>query len=145
MALAEHEQYNAERDKTKWKLDNTTVRAPVSGTILTKGAEDEKQAIAAHSVEDKLWAGKFDELLIRYPVPLKGGASEQRLALNWLFPNFNRKELKEGQTIRAVVTERFVAHGKTVSQEVVSKVTNTELFLCFCQAENERRYPTCAS
>jgi HlyD family secretion protein len=39
MALAEHEQYSAERDKAKWKLDNTTVRAPVSGTILTKKAE----------------------------------------------------------------------------------------------------------
>jgi HlyD family secretion protein len=39
MALAEHEQYSAEREKCKWKLDTTTVRAPVSGTILTKKAE----------------------------------------------------------------------------------------------------------
>ncbi len=38
-ALAEYDQYVAERDKNKWKLDNTTVRAPVSGTILTKRAE----------------------------------------------------------------------------------------------------------
>jgi HlyD family secretion protein len=39
MALAEHQQYAAERDKAKWRLDNTTVKAPVSGTILTKKAE----------------------------------------------------------------------------------------------------------
>lgn len=38
-AKAEHEQFMAEREKAKWKLDNTTVRSPVSGTILTKKAE----------------------------------------------------------------------------------------------------------
>lgn len=38
-AKAELDQYEAELDKAKWKLDNTVVRAPVSGTILTKRAE----------------------------------------------------------------------------------------------------------
>ena len=38
-ALAEYDQYVADREKAKWRLDNTTVRAPVSGTILTKKAE----------------------------------------------------------------------------------------------------------
>jgi HlyD family secretion protein len=38
-AKAEYDQLVAERDKAKWRLDNTTVRAPVSGTILTKKAE----------------------------------------------------------------------------------------------------------
>jgi len=38
-ALAEYDQYVAETEKAKWRLDNTTVRAPVSGTILTKKAE----------------------------------------------------------------------------------------------------------
>ena len=38
-AKAEHEQAEAELAKAKWKLDNCTVRSPVSGTILTKKAE----------------------------------------------------------------------------------------------------------
>lgn len=38
-ALAEYDQYVAETAKAKWRLDNTTVRAPVSGTILSKKAE----------------------------------------------------------------------------------------------------------
>jgi HlyD family secretion protein len=42
-AKAEHEQIVAERDKNKWRLDNTIVRAPVSGTILTKRAEKGNQ------------------------------------------------------------------------------------------------------
>lgn len=42
-AQAEYEQIVAERDKAKWKLDSTTVRAPVSGTILTKKAEKGNQ------------------------------------------------------------------------------------------------------
>jgi HlyD family secretion protein len=36
---AEWDQTEAELVKAKWKLDNCTVRAPVSGTILTKRAE----------------------------------------------------------------------------------------------------------
>jgi multidrug resistance efflux pump len=31
---------NAEAAKTKWRLDNCTIRAPISGTILTKKAEE---------------------------------------------------------------------------------------------------------
>lgn len=42
-AKAEYEQIVAERDKNKWRLDNTIVRAPVSGTILTKKAEKGNQ------------------------------------------------------------------------------------------------------
>jgi multidrug resistance efflux pump len=38
-ARAEHEQAQAELAKAKWKLDNCTVRAPASGTILIKRAE----------------------------------------------------------------------------------------------------------
>ena len=38
-AKAEHEQLVAETVKAKWKLDDCTVRAPLSGTILTKKAE----------------------------------------------------------------------------------------------------------
>jgi len=38
-ARAELEQTEAELVKAKWKLDNCTVRAPVSGTILVKRAE----------------------------------------------------------------------------------------------------------
>lgn len=126
------------------EAEQHVARQDWSGTVLTKRAEDEKNAVV-DALEDKSWAGEVEKVLISYPVPLKGGASEQRFALNWLFPNINRKELREGQTIRALVTERFVAHGKAVRQEVVSKLTNTELFLCFCQAENERRFPTGAS
>lgn len=42
-AKAEFEQIAADRDKNKWRLDNTIVRAPVSGTILTKKAEKGNQ------------------------------------------------------------------------------------------------------
>src|SRR5262245_12662751 len=38
-AWAEVEQAEADLAKAKWRLDNCTVRAPVSGTILTKKAE----------------------------------------------------------------------------------------------------------
>jgi multidrug resistance efflux pump len=38
-AWAEIEQAEADLVKAKWRLDNCTVRAPVSGTILTKKAE----------------------------------------------------------------------------------------------------------
>jgi len=38
-AWAEIEQAEADLAKAKWRLDNCTVRAPVSGTILTKKAE----------------------------------------------------------------------------------------------------------
>src|SRR6516225_7577052 len=38
-AWAEIEQAEADLDKAKWRLDNCTIRAPVSGTILTKKAE----------------------------------------------------------------------------------------------------------
>lgn len=38
-AQAEHEQAQAELVKAKWKLDNCTVRAPASGTVLIKRAE----------------------------------------------------------------------------------------------------------
>jgi multidrug resistance efflux pump len=38
-AKAEMQQAEAELVKAKWRLDNTTVTAPVSGTILTKKAE----------------------------------------------------------------------------------------------------------
>ncbi len=115
-----------------------------SGCILTERAEDQKLAVV-DSVQDKSWAGEFDKLLIRYPAPLKGGVLEQRLALNWLFPNFNRRRLRDGQTIRDMVTASFVMHGKTVTQGVASKLTNTELFVCFCRAENERRFPAGAA
>ena len=37
---AEIRQMDAEVVKTKWRLDNCTVRAPISGTILTKFAEE---------------------------------------------------------------------------------------------------------
>ncbi len=37
---AEIRQADAEVVKTKWRLDNCTVRAPISGTILTKFAEE---------------------------------------------------------------------------------------------------------
>jgi multidrug resistance efflux pump len=40
---AEYEQNIADRDKAKWRLDNCTVTAPVSGTILTKKAEKGNQ------------------------------------------------------------------------------------------------------
>jgi len=36
----EYEQYQAELVKLQWKLDNCIVRAPVSGVILTKQAEE---------------------------------------------------------------------------------------------------------
>lgn len=39
-ARAETEQLDAELVKAKWKLDNCTVRAPISGTILRKNAEE---------------------------------------------------------------------------------------------------------
>lgn len=39
-AHADHEQYQAEQVKARWKLDNTTVSAPIDGTILTKKAEE---------------------------------------------------------------------------------------------------------
>ncbi len=38
-AWADYEQAEADAAKSKWKLDNCLVRAPVSGTILTKEAE----------------------------------------------------------------------------------------------------------
>lgn len=38
-AQAERDQAEAELVKAKWRLDNCTVKAPVSGTILTKKAE----------------------------------------------------------------------------------------------------------
>ena len=38
-AWAEVEQAEADVTKTKWRLDNCTIRAPISGTILTKKAE----------------------------------------------------------------------------------------------------------
>lgn len=38
-AQAEVRQAQAELDRAKWRLDNCIVRAPVSGIILTKGAE----------------------------------------------------------------------------------------------------------
>jgi multidrug resistance efflux pump len=38
-AWAQFEQAEADLDKAKWRLDNCTIRAPVSGTILTKKAE----------------------------------------------------------------------------------------------------------
>ncbi len=38
-AKAEWDQYNAEAGKAKWRLDYTTIRAPVSGIILSKKAE----------------------------------------------------------------------------------------------------------
>ncbi len=39
-AKAEMEQYQAEQVKAKWRLDNTTISAPIDGTILTKKAEE---------------------------------------------------------------------------------------------------------
>jgi multidrug resistance efflux pump len=39
-ALAELLQAKADRAKAKWRLDNCTLRAPVTGTILTKIAEE---------------------------------------------------------------------------------------------------------
>jgi multidrug efflux pump subunit AcrA (membrane-fusion protein) len=39
-ARAEHEQYQAEQVKAKWRLDNATVSAPIDGTILSKKAEE---------------------------------------------------------------------------------------------------------
>ena len=39
-ARAEYELAKAEMAKAKWRLDNCTVKAPSSGTILTKGAEE---------------------------------------------------------------------------------------------------------
>lgn len=39
-AHAEVEQYRAELTKAKWRLENCTIRAPISGTILKKNAEE---------------------------------------------------------------------------------------------------------
>jgi len=39
-ARAEVKQYEAELDKAKWRLDNCTIKAPVTGTILKKNAEE---------------------------------------------------------------------------------------------------------
>ncbi len=38
-AQADEESAQADLDKAKWNLDNCTIRAPVTGTILTKSAE----------------------------------------------------------------------------------------------------------
>ncbi len=40
LAKAEVKQAEAEVTKTKWRFDNCTIRAPVSGTILKKNAEE---------------------------------------------------------------------------------------------------------
>jgi multidrug efflux pump subunit AcrA (membrane-fusion protein) len=40
VARAEVEQAKAEEIKAKWRLDNCTVRSPISGTILKKNAEE---------------------------------------------------------------------------------------------------------
>jgi multidrug resistance efflux pump len=40
VAKAELELAKADETKAKWRLDNTTIRAPVSGTILLKNAEE---------------------------------------------------------------------------------------------------------
>lgn len=37
---AERAQFVAERDKAKWRLDNTRITAPIDGTILSKKAEE---------------------------------------------------------------------------------------------------------
>lgn len=39
-AKAEVQQYEAELAKTRWRLDKCTIRAPISGTILRKNAEE---------------------------------------------------------------------------------------------------------
>ena len=39
-ALAELHQAEADYSKAKWRLDNCTIRAPISGTILKKNAEE---------------------------------------------------------------------------------------------------------
>lgn len=39
-ALAEVEQAKADVTKAKWRLDNCTIRAPISGTVLKKNAEE---------------------------------------------------------------------------------------------------------
>ena len=40
LALAELSQARADLAKAKWRLDNCTIRAPISGTILKKNAEE---------------------------------------------------------------------------------------------------------
>jgi HlyD family secretion protein len=40
MARAQVQQSEAELAKAKWKLDNCTIHAPISGTILKKNAEE---------------------------------------------------------------------------------------------------------
>lgn len=100
------------------------------GGVLTPEAEQELWDLAGH--EDPHGAGAIQDLLVRYPVPLKGHRNKM-LALNWGREDAARIFTPLDGSVREAVMRAFVRNGKVLDEAAVKKAGNTEAFLWHCR------------
>lgn len=103
-----------------------------SGAALAPSA-----AIFCNGLTEESASYNFDVLLANYLVPIKNGMGERLLSLRWGGAG-RRLAPPIAGVLREYVMSKFLAHSKDVPIDVMSKVSNTEVFLQFLRDNHER-------
>lgn len=110
----------------------------LAATVLHETAESEfNRLIELNSgTEEFLRGGPKYEIrpLVRHATPVKNKGTPGLLCLNLAWPTISNS--LNGVDLREFVHEQFLAHNKRIELTAISKLENTERFLCFLKSWN---------